>query len=444
MSACSEAAGADDSAVTGSELNANCTGSYVMLSSASTSAVMGSAGYNGAEARTFLMDADGDGRADIVNVRQWKSQAPLALGGDMIFRIAVHRTDAKAKLSPEESFDVLGHHAEAFFGGDFNGDGRFDLAYLRRGSNELWVIARDSGGGWLPATQVNVPLCGLSALYVRPDSPAVHDVDGDGRADLFMNIRQDDSHEATVLIHGSASGLAKGECVSVTNGYNDSNDEAVQAAGGLALGDFDGDGKLDAFGYDRGEGAHAYSDLLAGPGFQKETFGAPARILPGLGAVGKIDNDGKDDLFVVGDSFYAIYLGRTAPSPGASVLAKAVSSSLPKTSGWERVTPRAGDFNGDGKLDLLQPTYPSATVDQYGHATPTPDNGSYVATTLCSQSNGTPVERSTPLLVTDHRRVETVGAADVNGDGQDDLIVLLSPKIGAKGAREFAVYTLKK
>jgi FG-GAP-like repeat len=60
--------------------------------------------------------------------------------------------------------------------GDFNGDGRLDLAVVRSGSDSLWVALND-GAGTLVASS--------SLASARDDTPLVGDFDEDGIADVL-------------------------------------------------------------------------------------------------------------------------------------------------------------------------------------------------------------------------------------------------------------------
>jgi hypothetical protein len=118
----------------------------------------------------------------------------------------------------------------------------------------------------------------------------------------------------------------------------------------IVTADFNGDGKLDLALADSGENAVI---ILLGNG--DGTFGAPVTIPvgnePGAIVAGDFNNDGKLDLAIAnaGDGTITLLLGN-----GDGTFAP--SSGSPYTVGSNPFALAAADFNGDGKLDLAVAT----------------------------------------------------------------------------------------
>ena len=76
--------------------------------------------------------------------------------------------------------------------GDFNGDGRLDLAIANQGGNSVTVLLGDGSGGFTPMSGSPFP------AGTQPASLVVGDFNGDGRADLA--IADAGGNNVTVLL----------------------------------------------------------------------------------------------------------------------------------------------------------------------------------------------------------------------------------------------------
>jgi hypothetical protein len=222
--------------------------------------------------------------------------------------------------------------------GDFNGDAVLDLATANgliagQGDYTVSVLLGNANGTFQPARN--------STLGSTPNNLnlVVGDFNGDGFDDL-VTANVDDEFEVTVLISDGNGTFEAPNRIDVG---------PVQDAS-VAVGDFNGDGKLDlavAGGvYYYYYGSQDEVNVLLGNG--NGSFSGPINSVidpfgstHSAGVVGDFNGDGKEDL-VVNGSDGALLLGDGQ--------GRFVSQGLNPNLGGIA----APDVNGDGKLDLLQ------------------------------------------------------------------------------------------
>ena len=215
--------------------------------------------------------------------------------------------------------------------GDFNGDGRRDVAYALNNPTGVAVALGDGQGGY------GVPLVTTISTSTVSSAEAIvaTDFNGDGKLDLAL------------------SDFASGPAVYL--GLGDGRFAGTSLGGdtlslGLATGDFDGDGRRDLALAHRGFTTVAQVLFYRGDG--AGSFAAPiVWNLPMLlfphGTVARdFNGDGRDDV-AVADSFgnaVAILLG-------SATLAPDVRGPFPAGDGAQGIA--AGDLDGDGRLDVV-------------------------------------------------------------------------------------------
>jgi uncharacterized protein (TIGR03437 family) len=218
--------------------------------------------------------------------------------------------------------------------GDFNGDGKPDLAVtfsdsLDAGGRQLFVLMGNGDGRFTAQNTVDL---GQSFLLV-----AAVDVNADKKADLII----------TAPFNGDSFVL-------LGNGDGTFQPPRMIGNGVLRIGDFNGDGKPDLL----------CAGLVVRPGNGDGTFGNPivtpaaqnftALNFAGAVALGDFNADGKLDVAHTSawhDAFGMVWVwlgngdGTFRPLPPNDLFSSGGNSpSAPQVA--------AGDFNGDGKLDL--------------------------------------------------------------------------------------------
>jgi hypothetical protein len=119
--------------------------------------------------RFLTGDFDGDGRTDLARGRRLSS-------GALRWHVAI--SDGSI-LTPGTRWTEFGSEADLFFSGDFNGDGLSDLARASRsGSVVAWYAASSTGTAFAPAVKM------IDDFGDPGDTLLVGDFSGDGTADL--------------------------------------------------------------------------------------------------------------------------------------------------------------------------------------------------------------------------------------------------------------------
>jgi hypothetical protein len=229
---------------------------------------------------------------------------------------------------------------------DFNGDGRPDLAVADHGSDDVTILL-GLGDGQFRTSQV------IPGVGDGPSAIAAGDFNGHGPIDLVV---VDSLSDQVVLLPGNGDG-SFADPVVLAQLPRGSDPVAV------ALGDFNGDGRLDVAVADEGTDAVTF---LRGNG--NGTFGAPVTVPVGgapdaLAAV-DFDGDHRDELAVAtnpaGGDTAAAGTVSIVRDEGSGAFAPQVTPVA--TVGQDPVALVAGDFAQPGVLDLVAVNRVSQTI----------------------------------------------------------------------------------
>ena len=266
-------------------------------------------------------DFDGDGDRDLVVAQFSANSVRLVLN------------DGAGHFSLGASFPV-GVEPSIVVAADFSGDGRPDAAVNDRVSGDVAVLINDGAGGFDPATFYPV---GLETRCV-----ATGDITGDGQLDLAVTAR--DSH--IIRLFENVGGGTFQILRDLTMG-------PILEPQGVALADFDNDGKLDVVMASSGNAQQEHASV-----YLQDNFGNPwvgpinAQILPGLSptgiTTGDFDLDGHVDVATANaDSGDVAFL----KNGGIGIFFLPVFHSVGENP--EALVMASGDIDGNGTKDVV-------------------------------------------------------------------------------------------
>jgi hypothetical protein len=288
-------------------------------------------------------DFNGDGKLDLAVVDESHSTVSIFLG-----------TGTGAFIPTGSPIPFSGSGQVSMVAGDFTRDGEQDLA-LAAGS-ELTVLLGHGSGGFTPAAGSPLALPGYASSLVAGD------FNGDGQSDLAVTVGSDQ-----VAVYLSGGG---GKFLPAPGSPLAAGDDPA----GIAAAELTGDGELDLAIVNSsdddvtvllGNGAGGFAPANGSPFAVPDGSGVPegALGLPQSIAVGDFSCDGKPDLAVANWNGYSDNVA-ILEGDGGGAFTNATGSPFAANGNPGPIA--TGDFNGDGSPDLavVNPFQGTVTVLQ--------------------------------------------------------------------------------
>jgi gliding motility-associated-like protein len=335
-----------------------------------------------------LCDLDGDGKMDLLIPEFSSNQLAIfrntSVSGTVSFAPKIPLTGLTQALSTAV--------------GDLDGDGKQDIAVANYTNGQLSVYKNLSTPGTISvATRVTYSIPAFT------DDVSIADIDGDGKQDLIISA----SIQGLIVLRNQgspgvidATTFAAG--VTFATGAN---------AYPIALGDLDGDGKLDAIVPNANTYTLSVLRNTSTPG--SVSFAASVTLTTNTGtptagfgtgyvSLGDIDGDNKLDIVAVSNTVTKLSLFRNTSTPGSLTFDPRFDIA---TTGIGAAPPLS-DLNGDGKLDLVADNGPLQMLVFESTAS----SGAFNATTF----------KTSVIIPRASSAIPQLG--DVDGDGRNDII----------------------
>lgn len=288
-------------------------------------------------------DVDGDGWLDAITV-DGQANLPTTNGS-----ISVYRNKGKSApgtFGAPTSFTTAAPGSVHLCAGDFDKDGKIDIATVSVVSNQVSVMLGNGAGGFAAPTLLSIQNTGGVQSTI-----ACRDMNADGFPDI--EVTSPASARLSILINQGNGSF--GTPVPYTNSRNG------QTAG-LAFGDADGDGKLDILA-NGAAGAYLYffkgnGDGTFASGVDSAT-GASAVANSALGVVaGDFNSDGKLDAYILYTATAGGVYPMTGKGNGTFTVGPLVNTGI--SPGLNAIA--VADLNSDGYADLVLTNKGSATL----------------------------------------------------------------------------------
>ncbi len=322
-------------------------------------------------------DLDGNGAIDLVVANY---------GSNTISVFRNISTNGTISFATKQDF-ATGSGPNTVTIGDIDGDGRPDLVVSNKNSNTISVFKNNSTNGTIsfePKVDYSV------------GGPAYHtsicDIDGDGRADLFVGNYNNGSVFHNIGTVGSIT-FAPRIVINIMNSYTFD-----------AMADLDGDKKPDLVAANDNTNLIVIMRNTSIPGTISFDYGIQLNtgISPNNISITDLDSDGKSDIVVTNSSSGSISVLRNTSTVGSISMATHIDYVV-NSSPYCVVT---GDIDGDGKPDLV-----------IGYS-----SGSNISVFKNISSSGS-ISLATKVDYTLGNVPCYIAIGDIDGDGKPDMVI---------------------
>ncbi len=348
--------------------------------------------------QVIIADLDGDGKPDLV-VSSGASHT-ISLHRNISTNGTLSGGSFAARVDLSWSTGVDGYVAVA----DVDGDGKLDLVFVDASANQVVVLQNVSTPGSLTANSFAARV--NFSVGSGPRGIAVQDLDGDGKPEI-VTANYNDSTVSVLRNVGTAGSITTNSfapAVTFATGTGPQN---------VAIADLDGDGKADLVTANNNGGTSQSLSLLRNLSTAGNILFASEVDLPGLAAsyglaIGDLDGDGKLDLVVssfnVGQSV-SVY--RNVGTPGSLTAGSFAAHVDFAAGGWGNGV-AIGDVDGDGKPDIALVTQ---IPDHFSLFKNVSTPGSFTTSSLAARVDYASGSNPNGVVI-----------GDLDGDGRPDVV----------------------
>lgn len=299
-----------------------------------------------------LADLDGDGNLDIIAA---DNAAGRGRSVSVFQNLSAGTSRENLAFSPRIEFQTAAGpvHVAA---DDLDGDGRLELILACFQGGVVSVLQNKSSPGKLDADsfsrRIDLP-SGASSFDIK-----IADLDGDGRRDLIVTKY----HDGTVTLFRNSTQPGKLEL----GAFSETVDFEVGIAYETAVGDLDGDGKLDLAIANHMEAAVTVLRNTGTPGaLTRDSFASSNRFQAGRGphgiAIADVTGDGRPDLLTANDTDASVTVLINQASSG-SISEASFSPPLAFSTASVPTGIAVGDLDGDGRPEIVASTWAANVI----------------------------------------------------------------------------------
>jgi hypothetical protein len=352
-------------------------------------------------------DFNGDGKTDIaLTGRAGWNTLPVAFSyGNGAFTVTNQYVGDFASWASDRRAEKLT--------GDFNGDGKTDVALTGPPWWNTLPVACSNGNGGFTVTNSFV---GDFAAWSsnRETTKLTGDFNGDGKTEIALNGPSSWNTVPVALSNGNGT-------FAVTNYYiGDFAAWANDLHAAKLTGDFNGDGKTDIaltgaanwntvpVAFSNGNGTFTVTNIYLG------SFAACAAVPGATTLTGDFNGDGKTDIALTGPYWWNTLPVAFSNGNGSFTMTNVHLDDFPDWASSSNAVKLVGDFNGDGKADVAVTGGSGwdSVVVAFSNG-----NGSFTATRLAVPGF--------PSWAADPYAAKLLG--DFNGDGKSDIALTGPP-----------------